>query len=76
MRVWNGYTGKIETAQEYRQEYAQPEFQAPPWALGDAQTNAPNVPAIADFLGGPIRWVIVAGVVLFVLPYLFGKIKR
>jgi hypothetical protein len=75
MRIWNGYTGKIEEAREFRQEYAQPEFQVPPWTLGDAPANAPSVPAIADFLGVPVRWVIIAGVVLFVLPYLFSRAK-
>lgn len=70
-RIWNGKTGQVE----YEPSFHGADFEAPPWQFGDVQGNAPSAPAIADFLGVPVKWVLIAGIVLVVLPYIFKRAK-
>lgn len=50
------------------------DFANPSWNFsGLADTAPPSAPAIADFLGVPIRWVLIAGIVLLVLPYFLKR---
>ena len=45
-------------------------FEPPPWAFGNlADSAAPSAPAIAEFLGVPVTWVLVAGIGLLVVAY-------
>ena len=45
-------------------------FEPPPWTFGNlADSATPSAPAIAEFLGVPVTWVLVAGIGLIVVAY-------
>ena len=71
MKTIDGMTGQIID------DTAPPRYSAPyDTQTGFGETSpatTPNVPAIATFLGVPVGWVIVAGLVLLVLPRLMKR---
>ena len=66
-RIINGETGQVESE-------APNAFEAPPWSrFGAVDNSIPTAPAVADFFGVPVKWVLIAGVVIWVGSYFLKR---
>jgi hypothetical protein len=74
-RIFDGQTGKIVEPETFDQRYGAYDFEPPPWTFGNLQDTVPNAPAIADFFGVPVKWIVIAGVVIWVGSYFVQKTK-